>query len=156
EDLRVVFLRVIKRPQGIRSNTFDVPQVKEFMGHQRQEATILTIYLLCSVRPRGRSSFTCRCFKPKTRVAQRCRVKVFQPTTCIRSQVKYERVVFVGNLASHYLDFGFYDLLHITTHTFGVVVSFTINHDPVRNTLYVEHESLEIAGFEWRVVKNVE
>src|SRR6185369_12191201 len=67
-----------------------------------------------------------------------------------------ERVVFIRYLTAHDLDFCFYDLLHISSHLLRVVVSLTINHDSMRNSFYIEHESFEITRFERRVIKYVE
>src|SRR3982751_502751 len=66
-----------------------------------------------------------------------------------------KRVVVIRNL-SHYSDFRFNNLSNVTPHAFGIVVSLTIDHDAMRNTLNREREQLEISRFNWGVIQDIE
>src|SRR2546423_8770454 len=81
---------------------------------------------------------------------------MLEPAAGIRAQVKNESVVAIRYLAAHHLDFRFHDLLHVASHAFGIVVAFAVDHDAMRNAFHVEYQCLEVAGFKWRVVKDVE
>ena len=70
--------------------------------------------------------------------------------------MKKKRVVFVGYLASHYFNFGLDDLLNIAANSFGIVISLTVNHDPVRDALDIEDDRFKGARFKWRVVEDIE
>src|SRR6185503_20443818 len=69
--------------------------------------------------------------------------------------MKNEGVVAIRNLA-HQRRLRLNDLLDVESHPFRIVVPFTIDHDAMRDTFDVEYKCFEIAGFERRVVKNVE
>src|ERR1041385_164153 len=69
--------------------------------------------------------------------------------------MKYKSVVVIWNFA-HYLDFRLDDLLHVAAHAFRIVVSFTVDYDPVCDAFDVEDQGFEVADFKWRVVKDVE
>src|SRR2546425_86764 len=79
---------------------------------------------------------------------------MFQPAASIRTQVQNESVVVIGNLPEH-RNFGFHNLLYFAAQTDRVVVAFAIDHDAVRHPAHLEVELLEVANFNWRVVKNV-
>ena len=81
---------------------------------------------------------------------------MLEPTTRVCTNMKDERVVAIRNLTTHQLDLRFDDLLHVAAHSFRIVVPCSVDYDPVRNAFDVEYERLEVAGFEWRVVKDVE
>jgi hypothetical protein len=73
---------------------------------------------------------------------------MFESTARIRTQMKNERVIAIRNFAAHDCDLRFDDLLHVDSHSLGIVVSFTIDDDAMRNSLNVENERLEVTGLE--------
>ena len=81
---------------------------------------------------------------------------MFQPAAGIRTQMKNEGVVVIGNLATHQLYFRFDNLLYVGAHLQRVVVSLAIDHDPVRHSLNFKRNSFEVAGLDRRVVEDVE
>src|SRR5512145_465768 len=74
----------------------------------------------------------------------------------ISTQVENESVVAIGNLATHHFNLGLDDLLHVASHSLGIVVSLSVDHDAMWNAFHIEYQRLEVADFEWRIVKNVE
>src|ERR1041384_551677 len=129
--------------------------MKELVSHERQKATVIAFRRLRGVWSCGSRAVTAANTKSKTRITERRRIQVFEPATGVRSQMKNEGVVAIWNLA-HQRHFGLNNLLHVESHSFRIVVAFTIDHDAVRHAFDVEYECFEIAGFKRRVVKNVE
>src|SRR6185503_9828703 len=93
-------------------------------------------------RRRSRS-ITTRRFKPEPRIAERSRVQVLETAAGICTQVEKESVVLVGNLAAHYLYFGFHNLLNIASHFLSVIVALAVNYDSMRNAFDVEDDRFE-------------
>ena len=65
----------------------------------------------------------------------------------VRSQVQNKRVIAIRDLATHDLDLRLDDLLHVASHALGIVVSFTVDHDAMRNSLDVEDQCFEVAHY---------
>ena len=70
--------------------------------------------------------------------------------------MKNEGVIRVGDFATHYFDFSFYNLLYVVAHLFGIIVPFTIDDDAMLNTLHQELKRFEVTNFKRRVVEDVE
>src|SRR6266404_3816653 len=69
--------------------------------------------------------------------------------------MKNESVVVIGNLSSHQCYFCRDDLLHVTPNSFRIVVAFTINNDPMRNSLDGKRKRLESADLERGIIEHV-
>src|SRR6266850_6425598 len=81
---------------------------------------------------------------------------MFEAATPRRAEMKNESVVVIGDLSSHQCYFSLDDLLHVTPNSFRVVVTFTINNDPMRHSLHGKRKRLESADLERGIIEYVE
>src|SRR6185369_4115216 len=156
QNFRIVFLRVIKRAERVGTNSLHVPEMKKLVRDETEKAAIVAFRGIGGIRRGRRGAIAAANLKTEARVTERRRIQVFESAAGVLSQMQNKRVVAIWNLAAHYLDFRLDDLLHVASHALRIVVPCSVDHDAMRNTFDVEDERLEVAGFERRVVKNVE
>ena len=84
QQFRVVLLRVIEWAKRVGTDSFDVPEMKEFVRDEREKAAIIAFGLFAGVWRSGSGAIAARDDETKTRITERGRVCVLETAARVR------------------------------------------------------------------------